>query len=174
MWFFPQDSPPARAVPPPLFDDDEDDDLDWFKWNISQFWPSISASLEKATYHFILSCSPSCSYCNIPPFLPCSVGNEKINQHEENWENWTLTFSISTHFDRQKYGSRRKNLKSSRCMNAGQTELSDQRYYIARNFRVAQELPELPRRVSAKQSKWKWPVFLMEVKPPLHVSSFSK
>ena len=38
-------------------------------------------------------------------------------------------------------------------MNAGQTELSDQRYYIARNFRVAQELPELPRRVGAKQSK---------------------
>ena len=38
-------------------------------------------------------------------------------------------------------------------MNAGQTELSDQRYYVARNFRFAQELPELPRRVSAKQSK---------------------
>ena len=108
--------------------------------------------------HIILSCPvapppPPYSYCNIPPFLPCSVGNDKINQHEEKRENWTLTFSISTHFDRQKYGSRRKNLKSSRCMNAGQTELSDQRYYVARNFRVAQELPELPRKVSAKQSK---------------------
>lgn len=38
-------------------------------------------------------------------------------------------------------------------MNAGQTELSDQRYYVARNFLMAQKLPELPRRVSAKQSK---------------------